>query len=188
MILRWFERYPATLFFLMALTCLGLVGGGVIIEEQIKAENPFSGACTMCVFQRFLYIVIAALGLIAAVFARISKKTIPFFSLVTLLVSGVGVYTAAKQSWMQAYPTGEDVCGINGTTIYAQVSRALEKVSTTLFEAVGDCEAVDWSMFKLSIANWSLVAFSCCVIAMLLMLFKGGKSQKGYLGYSRKHL
>lgn len=188
MLVRWFERYPATLFFLMALTCTGLVIGGVIIEAQIKAENPFSGACTMCVFQRFLYIVIAILGVVAAIATRVSKKTIPFFSLLALVVSGIGAYTAAKQTWMQWHPTGDEVCGINGNTIYAQVSRALEKVSTTLFEAVGDCEAVDWSMFNLSIANWSFIAFTCCIIAMLLMLFKGGKEKrKGYRDYSHQY-
>lgn len=184
MICRWFERYPATLFTLMALTCLGLVIGGVFIEAHIKEENPFSGACTMCVFQRFLYVIIVALGVLAAISAHISKKTIPIFAFLTLLVSGTGIYTAAKQSWMQWYPTGEEVCGISGDTIYAQVSRVLGKVSTTLFEAVGDCEAVDWSMFKLTIANWSFIAFTCCFIAMLIMLFKGGKCKKGY----RSHL
>lgn len=184
MIFHWFRRYPGTLFFLMALTCFALVGAGVIVEANIKANNPFTGACTMCVFQRFLYVLIGIVGVIAALFSRLSKKTIPYFAFIELLIAAFGVYTAAKQSWMQWHPTGDGVCGINGNTIYAQVSRTLQHVSTTLFEAVGDCEAIDWSFLTLSIANWSFIAFCCCVIAMLLMFFLGGKV-KGYHGYAQ---
>lgn len=181
MMIRWFERYPSVLFVLMALTVFGLVGMGVYLQIN---DPIFVVPCHMCVFQRYLYLIIGILALFGAIFAKISRKTIPIFSLVILGVSALGMYTAGTQSWKQFYPPADAICQFGDDSIYTYIvqNSPLTKVYPLLFEGVGDCYEVGWTFLKLSIANWSFIAFGCCVIAMLLMFFKGGKYKRTLFG------
>ena len=171
-IIKWFERYPSVLFVLMALTVWGLVAGGALIE----LNDPFILPCPMCIFQRYLYILIGVLAVMGAIAAKYSKKSIPLFSAIIMIPSAVGVYVAATQSWMQWHPVEGAVCTSGGDDFYSMMEALpLRDWIPILFQGEGDCYAVDWTLLNLSIANWSFIAFCCCVIAMLLMFIKGGK-------------
>lgn len=177
MIFSWFERYPALLFVLMALTVFSLIGAGVYLQWN---DPIFVVPCHMCVFQRYLYILIGVVALIAAVFSKQSIKTIPFFSLLIFLISAVGVYVSGTQSWMQRFATEDGACRIGGDDIYTFVIQhsPFTEMLPIVFKAEGDCNDPGWIFLNLSIANWSFVAFSCCVIAMILMFFLGGKAHR----------
>ena len=177
MIFSWFERHPALLFVLMALTVSGLIGGGVYLQWS---DPLFVVPCHMCVFQRYLYIIIGVLALFAAILASNNEKTIPFFSAIILIISGVGAYVAGVQSWMQRSVTESGVCKFGGGDIYTFVieNSPLTEMLPILFKAEGSCNDPGWIFLNLSIANWSFIAFSCCIIAMILMFFLGGKAHR----------
>jgi disulfide bond formation protein DsbB len=158
----------------MALVCWGLVGAGIYIQKS----DPFINPCPMCIFQRILFLIIGIIAMVAAVSARWSKKSVPVFSVLGLLVAAVGVYTAGKQSWMQWHPLEGSSCG-RDDDFYTMVERMpMRDWLPTIFKGTGDCANIDWTFLGLSIANWSFIAFVCCIIALLLMLFKGGKLRR----------
>ncbi|MGL4668511.1 MAG: disulfide bond formation protein B [Saezia sp.] len=177
MIFAWFERYPAFLFLLMALTVFGLVGAGVYLQWS---DPVFVVPCHMCVFQRYLYIIIGVFALISAFFAAYSVKTIRFFSFIIFVISATGVYVSGVQSWMQRFPSDDAACRIGGDDIYTFVveNSPFTEMLPILFRADGNCNDPGWIFLNLSIANWSFIAFSCCVIAMILMFFLGGKGER----------
>ncbi|MBR6976683.1 MAG: disulfide bond formation protein B, partial [Ottowia sp.] len=91
-----------------------------------------------------------------------------------LLVTGFGAFTAARQSWLQWNPPEFSTCGrgdIYGMITDMPLSRAIPKI----FEGTGDCSVVEWSFLGGSIANWSLLWFIVCVVALLALLVWGGK-------------
>lgn len=175
MIFKWFQRYPAVLFVLMALTCWALVVAGIYIQDL----NPVTiNPCPMCIFQRILFLAIGILAIFAAICLKISKKTIPWFSFVGLLIAAVGAYTAGKQSWMQWHPLDALSCGRDDDFYVMVAKQPWTEWFPTIFKGTGDCSNVDWTFLGLSIANWSFIAFACCIIAFVLMFFKGGKVKK----------
>lgn len=172
-LLRWFERSPGMIFTLMAVTCWGLVGASVYLEKT----NLFLEPCPMCIFQRILYILLGTTAVIAAISTQLSKKSIRFFALINLLLAGVGLYTAGKQTLMQWDPISSlaQSCG-KGDDFYTMVeSSSFLELLPAIFEGKGDCSVVDWTLAGLSMANWSFIAFSCCIIGMILMFWKGGR-------------
>lgn len=177
MIFSWFERYPALLFVLMALTVFGLIGGGVYLQW---VDPVFVVPCHMCVFQRYLYIIIGVIALLAAMFAKNSRKTIPFFSVIIFAISIVGAYVSGVQSWIQRAVAEDGVCQIGGDDIYTFVveNSPLTELLPIVFKAEGNCNDPGWIFLNLSIANWSFIAFSCCIIAMIFMFFLGGKADR----------
>ena len=49
----------------------------------------------------------------------------------------------------------------------------LKRALPMIFRGGGDCSKVDWSLFGLTLANWSFVAFVVLAILLLVLLFRG---------------
>lgn len=143
----------------LALGCYGLVAIGMIIQEMDKLSP-----CPMCIAQRFDYLVIGTIALIAFV---LPKLNFIWWRLIALL-SLVGIGIAGVQTWMQAFPEQASECGYNKPNLLEQFVDWLGSVNPELFLATGFCASRDWTFLGLSMANWSVIVF----LAIIMYAFK----------------
>lgn len=158
-------RLPARqLYLLLAATCFGLLGFGLYLQH-FEGLEP----CPMCIMQRYAFVIVALLALIAGLHGPRSFGQRAYAVLIGLVaLTGAGI--AARQSWMQRFPPEIPECG-PGLEFMLE-SFPLAQALPMIFRGAGDCAAIDWSLFGLSIANWSLLCFSAVIVFVLWMLVR----------------
>ena len=122
----------------------------------------------MCIVQRYAMVLIA---LIAALASLQNRRLVRGASSALLLViSALGAFVAARQSWLQWYPPEVASCGRD---LYGMIENfPLQRVIPMLFKGSGDCSAVDWTFLGGSIANWSFVCFCVMGLASALLAIR----------------
>jgi disulfide bond formation protein DsbB len=139
-------------YFLGFIASFGLVAYGLYIQQQYNLEP-----CPLCIFQRITYMVIGVLFLVAALHnpGNLGRKVYGLLQFITAL-TGAGI--ALRHMWIQANPDKVMAeCGAGFDYIFETfpLKRALDLV----FKGTGECSAIDWTMFGLTIPQLSLVAF-----------------------------
>ena len=139
-------------YFLGFIASFGLVAYGLYIQQQYNLEP-----CPLCIFQRITYMVIGVLFLLAALQnpGNLGRKVYGLLQFLTAL-TGAGI--ALRHMWIQANPDKVMAeCGAGFDYIFETfpLKRALDLV----FKGTGECSAIDWTMFGLTIPQLSLVAF-----------------------------
>ena len=155
-----FDQKPRHVFDLVAAGCLGLLGYGFYLQYALNLEP-----CPMCVVQRYAFVLIA----VVCVLARLGAGKVLHASgaFLMLVLAGAGAFTAARQSWLQWYPPEIASCGRD---IYGMVENfPLSRAIPMIFKGSGDCTKVDWTFLGGSIANWSFLCF-CGLMAVALAL------------------
>jgi disulfide bond formation protein DsbB len=139
-------------YFLGFIASFGLVAYGLYIQQQYNLEP-----CPLCIFQRMTYMVIGVLFLIAALHnpGNLGRKV---YGLLQFIAALTGAGIALRHMWIQANPDKVMAeCGAGFDYIFETfpLKRALDLV----FKGTGECSAIDWTMFGLTIPQLSLVAF-----------------------------
>ncbi|MDP1735785.1 MAG: disulfide bond formation protein B [Sulfuritalea sp.] len=155
---------PRGLFAATGLTAVGLVAGGLILAHTMNLA-----ACPLCILQRMLYLLLA-LEAVAAWALAGSVLTRRAAALVMLATTLTGVWIAAYQTWLQRFAKGVN-CTADQPWWEAFVNWAGSQWPL-MFEASGLCSEAGWKFIGLSIAEWSLVAFTSMTIAMLVALLR----------------
>ncbi len=155
---------PRGLFAATGLTALGLVAGGLILAHTMNLA-----ACPLCILQRMLYLLLAIEAIAAWTLAG-SALPRRAAALVMLATTLTGVWIAAYQTWLQRWAKGVS-CTADQPWWEAFVNWAGSQWPL-MFEASGLCSEAGWKFLGLSIAEWSLVAFTSMTIAMLLALLR----------------
>ena len=155
---------PRGLFAATGLTAVGLVAGGLILAHTMNLA-----ACPLCILQRMLYLLLA-LEAIAAWTLAGSVLTRRAPALVMLATTLTGVWIAAYQTWLQRWAKGVS-CTADQPWWESFVNWAGSQWPL-MFEASGLCSEAGWKFLGLSIAEWSLVAFTSMTIAMLIALLR----------------
>ena len=150
-------------FVLLFLVSSGLLAAGLILGE-VKHLQP----CHLCIFQRFLYILMACFALFGALLPRWHR----LWSALFFLTAGGGVLTALKQSWMQYAPDQSIECGFGDPTLLERVVNWLGGQWPEMFMVTGFCSDKDWVFLGLSLANWSGVCFLLLTLAAAWLLFR----------------
>jgi disulfide bond formation protein DsbB len=92
-----------------------------------------------------------------------------------LLAAFGGAYTAASQSWLQWYPPEVVTCGRD---LYGMIETfPLKRALPMIFRGGGDCSKVDWSLFGLTLANWSFVAFVVLSLLLITLLVRSRRTR-----------
>ena len=143
---------------------LGFFTGGIVLGTLL-----YLAACPLCIIQRMLYLLFALAALIGLVFHR-SAPTRAFVCVLMLGVAGTGVFVAGYQTWIQHYPSGIG-CAVNSPWWEEFVYWAGAK-APLLFQAGGVCEDARWKLLGLSIAEYSLIAFSGLTLLALVALLR----------------
>ena len=164
--LQWFETAPRRVLALICAACVAMLAFGLYLQHVVGLEP-----CPMCIVQRYALVLVAVFtGL-----ARSSKGWWMSFGVLALLMSGFGVFVAARQSWLQWYPPEFATCGRDfyGMIEHYSFSRSIPMI----FQGSGDCAAIDWTFLGGSIANWSFVCFAVFLVMLLTLLIKGRKTR-----------
>jgi disulfide bond formation protein DsbB len=120
----------------------------------------------MCIVQRYAMMLVALLAGFAA--TRDDRRAVLVSSSMTLLISALGAFVAARQSWLQWYPPEVLSCGRD---LYGMIENfPLQRVVPMIFKGSGDCSAVDWTFMGGSIANWSFLCFCGIALTSLVLL------------------
>ena len=153
---------PRGLFAATGLAAVGLVGGGVYLQQTMNLA-----ACPLCILQRMLYLLLALEAIAAWMLAGavLPRRAAALVMSVTT-ISGAGI--AAYQTWLQRFATGVS-CTADQPWWETLVNWAGSQWPL-MFEASGLCSEAGWKFLGLSIAEWSLFAFTCMSIAMLLAM------------------
>ncbi|MES2072079.1 MAG: disulfide bond formation protein B [Pseudomonadota bacterium] len=121
--------------------------------------------CPLCVLQRIAYLLIAVTAL-AAVTHKPRRRRPAVYESLLLVWSAAGIALASWQVWLSYHPAVA-ACRLS---VEEKLLNALPLARwwPAMFEARGDCVAVEWSLFQLSMADLSLIAF--VLIAALSIL------------------
>lgn len=119
--------------------------------------------CPMCVVQRYVYVLMAVVLLLAGLTPKRCVHVAAGWLAVAL--AAFGLFTAGRQSWLQWYPPEFFSCGRDPFSMVNQIG--LAEVLPKVFAGQGDCTAVDWAFLGLSIANWSFLAFAASMAVLL---------------------
>ena len=153
-------QYPRRIFALISLGCLALLAFGLYLQHVVGLEP-----CPMCIVQRYAMVLVALVAGFAA--TRSGRGALLTSSLLLLLVSGLGAFVAARQSWLQWYPPEVLSCGRD---LYGMIENfPLQRVVPMIFKGSGDCSAVDWTFLGGSIANWSFLCFCAIALASVVL-------------------
>jgi disulfide bond formation protein DsbB len=146
-LIDWYFRSPRRALALICAACIAMLAFGAYLQHVVGLEP-----CPMCIVQRYALVLVA-------VFAGLA-----------LLFSIGGAFTAAKQSLLQWYPPEVVTCGRD---IYGMIETfPLQRALPMIFRGSGDCSKVDWTLFGLSIANWSFIAFTVFALLLLMLITK----------------
>lgn len=166
-----FELSPRLLFLALFATCTGLLAFGLYLQHVVGLEP-----CPMCIMQRYAFVLVALVGLIAGIHAPGRRGTRIYGGLLLLLAAAGGT-VAAQQSILQRSPPNLAECGPGFE--YLVESFGLAEALPMMFRGTGDCGAIDWTFLGLTIANWSLVCFVAVGLFALGLIATGGRAARG---------
>ncbi len=155
-------------FLALFVVCTALLGFGLYLQHVVGLEP-----CPMCIMQRYAFVVVALIALIAGVQGpKLIGRRI--YAVLILLAALTGAGIAVRQSWIQLYPPAFAECGPD--LEFMLDSFPLAEALPKIFGGSGDCSAIDWTFLGLSIANWSLLCFSATAIFAGYLLLRGKRT------------
>ncbi|HXF16238.1 MAG TPA: disulfide bond formation protein B [Burkholderiales bacterium] len=153
---------PRSIHLVMFLVCAGLIAFALYLQHSVGLEP-----CPMCILQRYAFIVVGVIALVAALHgpALIGQRV---YSGLILLFAATGAGVAIRHVYLEHNPPKIFDCG-------ADVGFMLESFPLTealpmIFRGTGDCTKVLWRFLGLSIAEWSLICFVLLIVAALVAL------------------
>lgn len=158
---------PRTVYAGIFVVCAGLIGLALYLQHGQGLEP-----CPMCILQRYAFIAIGAVALIAAIHGPRGAALVAYSAL-TVLFAVAGGAIAAWHTWLQYFPPKTLSCGTD--LWYLLDTFPLAKSLPTIFQGTGDCGKVQWRMLGLSIPEWALVWF---VIITVLAIWTAAKRRK----------
>ncbi|TRZ58194.1 MAG: disulfide bond formation protein B [Rhodocyclaceae bacterium] len=159
---------PRGLFAATGLASLGLIAGALVLVKTMNLA-----ACPLCILQRMLYLLLALEAIVAWILANPARPTaLPrrAAALVMAVTALTGTGIATYQMWLQRFAKG-----VSCTADQPWWERLVDWAGSQwplMFEASGLCSEAGWKFLGLSIAEWSLIAFACMSIAMVIALLR----------------
>lgn len=134
------------------LACFGIVAMALVIQTQNNLEP-----CPLCISQRIVFMCLGVLFLLSGwgPAQHWFKKLLTLVQVLTAL-GGVGV--AIRHWWLQAhreYVIAD--CGVGFDYMFENFP--LQKAFTLIFRGTGDCAAIDWTLFGLSLPQLALICY-----------------------------
>jgi protein dithiol:quinone oxidoreductase len=161
--LMTFLDQPRRVLALICAACIAMLAFGLYLQHVVGLEP-----CPMCIVQRYALILVA---LVAGMTASAQRKGLLATGAgLMVLLSGLGAFVAARQSFLQWYPPQEASCGRD---LYGMIETfPLKRAIPMIFKGSGDCTKIDWTFLGGSIANWSFVCFVAIAVAGLVLVFR----------------
>lgn len=161
LLLNRLEAAPRRVLALVSAVCVAMLAFGLYLQHSVGLEP-----CPMCIVQRYALIMVAVSAGLACL--RGQKGWTTGWTVLALLASGFGAFTAARQSWLQWFPPEFAMCGRD---FYGMIENyPMRRAIPMIFKGSGDCAAVDWTFLGGSIANWSFLSFMGLSVVLLALL------------------
>ncbi len=165
--IAWYFAAPRRALALICLACVLMLAFGLYLQHVVGLEP-----CPMCIVQRYALMLVAIFSGLAALFRQRGLQRTG--TALALLSAIGGAYTAAAQSWLQWNPPEVVSCGRD---LYGMIETfPLKRALPMIFRGGGDCSKIDWSLFGLTLANWSFVAFAVLSVLLLVLLLRRSKA------------
>ncbi len=151
-------------FFLAFLIPAGLLAVAFYMEYVMGLEP-----CPLCWLQRFAFMAIAGVGLLALLHnpGGIGGR---IYGALLAVSAGIGLGLAGRQLWLQSLPADQvPACG--PSVEYMLEVFPLFDVLAVALRGTGDCAEVAWRFLGLSIPGWTAVFFTIVLLAGLAILF-----------------
>ncbi|MEZ2293715.1 disulfide bond formation protein B [Variovorax sp. RCC_210] len=164
----WYFGVPRRALGLICLACVLMLAFGLYLQHVVGLEP-----CPMCIVQRYALVLVALFTGLAAIFRT---RALQVTGSVLALVAAIGgAYTAASQSWLQWYPPEVVSCGRD---LYGMIETfPLKRALPMIFRGGGDCSKIDWTLFGLTLANWSFIAFVVLSLMLLTLLVRSRRAR-----------
>lgn len=137
-------------FIFLAVAALGLTAAGWALGELMRLQP-----CPLCIFQRLVYLLFAAIALFGAIVPDWRRV---IGGLLAATAAG-GVATGVYQSWLQWQPEASLECGFGEPGLIEQIVNWFAEIWPQMFMATGFCSSKEWVFLGLSMANWSVLCF-----------------------------
>ena len=155
--------HPRRVLALVCAACVAMLAFGLYLQHVVGLEP-----CPMCIVQRYALVLVAIVAGITAFATRKSLRVTG--SGLMAVLSGLGAFVAARQSFLQWYPPEIASCGRD---LYGMIETfPLKRAIPMIFKGSGDCTKIDWTFLGLSIANWSFVCFVVIAVLAIALLVR----------------
>lgn len=136
-------------YFIGFVACFGLVGLALWIQTRYNLDP-----CPLCITQRIVFMLLGILFLMAGLVNKYPK----IFAGLQVTTAMVGAGWAMRHWWIQAHrETMVADCGVGFDYMFENFP--LQKALSLVFKGTGDCAAIDWTFFGLSLPQQALIAF-----------------------------
>jgi disulfide bond formation protein DsbB len=151
---------PRLIYLGIFLFCGGLIGFALYLQHSLGLEP-----CPMCILQRYAFIVVGVIALIAAIHnpALLGRR---IYSALLVLMTATGGGVAVRHVYLEHNPPKIFDCGAD--VGYMLESFPLTEALPMIFRGTGDCTKVLWRFLGLSIAEWSLICFVLLSVSAIL--------------------
>jgi disulfide bond formation protein DsbB len=147
--------------FFMAFIAGALALGASLYLEYAVGLKP----CSLCIVQRFFLIVFTAICLIATVHGAKRSACYLYWLLVVLSCLG-GMLTAWRHVLLQSAPAATYSPDLE----YMPGNMSWLNTLKQAFQGAADCTQILWTLFDLSIPEWSLLFFVGMMILGIIQL------------------
>jgi protein dithiol:quinone oxidoreductase len=145
---------PRVLFIAIALFCIALVVKALELQHGPERQQP----CPLCILQRYGYLVVAFIALVAALHGRALRAYAGATALVAATGAGFAVWQLTKGSTMQSCVSDPIGIFVNGLPM-------ANWFEARVFFATGGCADKYPPLLGLSVPMWSLICFA--VLALI---------------------
>jgi len=141
--------------------CVGLIAFALYLQHYEGLEP-----CPLCMLQRLAFIGLGLIFLVAAIHGP-GALGMRIYAALAMAMALIGAGFAARHIWLQWNPPEFAACTAD---LFYQLKKFpwLSVVERAL-RATGDCAVVDWTLLRLSIAEWSLVWFVLLGVLAVVM-------------------
>jgi len=148
------------------LICAGLVSIALYLQYEVHLEP-----CPLCMLERICFSLLGLVFLLAAIHGP-RRGGMRLYAAFELILAATGIALASRHVWLQWFPPVNAGCTAD---LFYQLRRfPLLSVVEKALRATGDCAVVDWTLFRLSIAQWSWIWFMLLGWLSILIFARGG--------------
>jgi disulfide bond formation protein DsbB len=141
---------------------LALVSAAAVCASLGLTRWMALSGCELCVLQRLLFLLIAALALIAALPAGRRARWLP--GGLALGLAALGLALAAYQSWLYRQPPEAAACADILARLMDYPLQWLDQQFPVVFQSNGVCVEQGLAMQGLPLSDWTLLAYAACLL------------------------
>lgn len=156
-------------FFLSFIAICAIMGYSVYLQ-YFEGFVP----CPLCILQRLALVGAGVMFLLGALFYRRRFVTLPV-SFFASIFSLAGFICAARQTWLQIFPSGNTRCGVSLN--YMLEVLPWHEVAAQVFTGSSECAEKTWSFLSFTMGEWGVLVFATffCISTLVFIRLCRGK-------------